>query len=59
MNMAYEIYKKQGCVIRNLGIIRASDSAKAALEASKTHGKGLYKVRPEDSLDGFYPYRVK
>ncbi len=56
---AFEVQKKHGRGWRNLGLIRAVDSVKAAGFAGFVHGPGTYRVRPEDSRDRFFAYRVK
>lgn len=57
--MSFQVYKKHGKGKRNLGTFYGISSGFVAILASRTHGKGTFLIRPEDSRDKFLAYRVK
>jgi len=58
-DIAFEIYAKYGNRWSYKGIIRATDSRKAAFAAQYIYSRNVWRVRPEGSRDKFIVYRIK
>ena len=56
--MRFEVQAKYGNRWSYKGIFVATDSRKAAFQAQYVTGRNVLRVRPEDSRDKWFVYRI-